>query len=181
MAFTIRPRYEPKPLLARLHDFTEEDRTGLIRRMLPGIIFDRRQLCLRYLHRPDEVDIMGNGRHILILNGGSSSLKFAVCEGSRCGAWTRQKTNRHLCGGAGWPRCSGFHRRHGEHSRVIRNRICDGLGFLGVELDPALNASASPVISAASADVEVRLIAAGEEAVIAAAVKDVLTRKDSSR
>lgn len=64
---------------------------------------------------------------------------------------------------------------------MIRNRICDGLGFLGVELDPALNASASPVISAASADVEVRLIAAGEEAVIAAAVKDVLTRKDSSR
>ena len=64
---------------------------------------------------------------------------------------------------------------------VIRDRICDGLGFLGVELDPALNASASPVISAAGADVEVRVIAADEEAVIAAAVDDVLTRKDSSR
>lgn len=449
------PRYEPKPLLARLRDFTEEDRTGLIRRMLPGIIFVRRQLCLRYLHRPDEVDIMGNGRHILILNGGSSSLKFAVCEASRCGAWTlrgqferigtsqtrffvtegRTESRRdvgsmkhgtatsflldwlekrfglatiaaighrvvhgglryqapeeindvmitelrrlrpfapehlpteldiisacserlsrvlqvacfdtafhrdmpalariipiprrfraegvvrygfhgisythlleslrrdapewaatgrlifaHLGNGAsvaavkdgrsvdttmgftpaaGIPMSTrsgdldpgiflyltqhagvdppGFDKmvnHHsgllgisetsgdlrdlldreesddraaeavalfcysvkkqigayaaalggldvlvftggiGEHSPVIRDRICGGLGFLGVELDPALNASASPVISAASADVEVRVIAADEEAVIAAAVNDVLTRKDSSR
>ncbi|MQW86461.1 acetate/propionate family kinase [Sinorhizobium saheli] len=69
----------------------------------------------------------------------------------------------------------------GQHSPVIRQRICDGLGFLGIELDPTRNASAKPVISAAGADVEVRVIAADEEAVIAAAVKDILTRKEPSR
>ncbi|MET4686240.1 acetate kinase [Sinorhizobium fredii] len=31
---------------------------------------------------------MQNGRNILILNGGSSSLKFAVCESARSGSWT---------------------------------------------------------------------------------------------
>ncbi|MEY9163489.1 acetate kinase [Sinorhizobium fredii] len=69
----------------------------------------------------------------------------------------------------------------GQHSPVIRKRICDGLGFLGIELDPALNASAKPVISAAGTGVEVRVVAADEEAVIAAAVNDILTRKETSR
>ncbi|WP_042777912.1 acetate/propionate family kinase [Sinorhizobium fredii] len=69
----------------------------------------------------------------------------------------------------------------GQHSSVIRQRICDNLGFLGIELDPALNASAATVISAAGAGVEVRVIAADEEAVIANAVKAILTRKESSR
>jgi acetate kinase len=67
----------------------------------------------------------------------------------------------------------------GEHSPVIRQRICAGLGFLGIELEPALNAATNPVISAAGSGVEVRVIAADEEAVIAAAVNDILTSKES--
>lgn len=69
----------------------------------------------------------------------------------------------------------------GEHSPMIRKRICYGLGFLGIELDPTRNAAAASVISIAEASVEVRVIAADEEAVIAKAVNGILTRKESSR
>ncbi len=36
----------------------------------------------------------------------------------------------------------------GEHSSVVRTRICSGLGFLGIELDEAQNVAHHPVISA---------------------------------
>ena len=35
----------------------------------------------------------------------------------------------------------------GERSALIRARICDGLGFLGIELDDPRNAAQAPVIS----------------------------------
>src|ERR1035438_8744775 len=35
----------------------------------------------------------------------------------------------------------------GEHAPLIRERICDGLGFLGIELDPQRNAKNAPLIS----------------------------------
>ena len=37
----------------------------------------------------------------------------------------------------------------GEHAPVVRARICDGLAFLGIELDRARNAANAPVISTA--------------------------------
>jgi acetate kinase len=69
----------------------------------------------------------------------------------------------------------------GENAPEIRGRICESLGFLGIELDPARNTSAAPVISMAGARVEVRVIAADEESVIAGAVTEMLSKQESFR
>ena len=70
----------------------------------------------------------------------------------------------------------------GENSPLIRERICDGLGFLGVELDPQRNATSAPKISPDPGRVEVRVIRANEELMIARSVVRVLhlgsTRED---
>jgi acetate kinase len=55
----------------------------------------------------------------------------------------------------------------GERSAVIRARICAGLDFLGVNLDPGRNASHAPVISPDGNPVTVRVIPTDEEITIA--------------
>jgi len=55
----------------------------------------------------------------------------------------------------------------GEHSPVIRARVCERLAWLGVVLDEAANAIAADLISAPSSAIEVRVIPADEEATIA--------------
>jgi acetate kinase len=62
----------------------------------------------------------------------------------------------------------------GENSPVIRARICDGLGFLGVALDGRRNAASSPLISRAAGRVVVRVIRTDEELMIARSVVRVL-------
>ncbi len=62
----------------------------------------------------------------------------------------------------------------GEHSSAIRSRICDGLQFLGLHIDPALNAADAAVISANSSRIVVRVIPTNEEFVIARGAYDVL-------
>jgi len=61
----------------------------------------------------------------------------------------------------------------GEHSPVIRARICDGLEFLGIALDPARNESNEVVISNADGRATVRVIPTDEESEIAAATGQV--------
>jgi acetate kinase len=46
----------------------------------------------------------------------------------------------------------------GENASVVRARICDGLGFLGIELEEKRNAANEGVISAAAGWVAVRVI-----------------------
>jgi acetate kinase len=60
----------------------------------------------------------------------------------------------------------------GENSSVIRERVCDGLGFLGVELDPDWNAANKPIIS--KGPVTVRVIKTDEELEIARSTWEVL-------
>jgi acetate kinase len=62
----------------------------------------------------------------------------------------------------------------GENAPVIRARICDGLGFLGIEIDPGRNASNEGVISADGGRVAVRMIHTDEEWMIAKTVSVVL-------
>ena len=62
----------------------------------------------------------------------------------------------------------------GENAAEIRSRICAGLGFLGVRLDPARNAESAPVISAIDGRVDVRVIRTDEEVMIAKAVGRLL-------
>jgi len=58
----------------------------------------------------------------------------------------------------------------GENSPVVRSRICEGLKFLGIELDEKQNEANAPVISAKIGKVVVRVIHTDEEEVIAKAV-----------
>lgn len=62
----------------------------------------------------------------------------------------------------------------GENAPVIRQRICEGLGFLGVELNPKRNAKNAPVISPDAGRVKVRVIRTNEELMIARSVMRVL-------
>jgi len=62
----------------------------------------------------------------------------------------------------------------GENCPSIRKRICEGLGFLGVELDEACNAKNEPLISSDSYRVKVRVIRTDEELMIARSVCRIL-------
>ena len=55
----------------------------------------------------------------------------------------------------------------GERSAPIRARICAGLAFLGVRIDPGRNASHGPVVSPEDSPVTVRVIPTDEEISIA--------------
>jgi acetate kinase len=58
----------------------------------------------------------------------------------------------------------------GENAPFVRARICDGLGFLGIELDEKKNAANAGVISAETSRVSVRVIHTDEELMIARSV-----------
>jgi acetate kinase len=63
----------------------------------------------------------------------------------------------------------------GENAPAIRGRICDGLGFLGIELDERQNSTNEGVISAVASRVVVRVIRTDEELMIAKTVCRVLS------
>jgi acetate kinase len=62
----------------------------------------------------------------------------------------------------------------GENSPVVRARICEGLEFLGVDVDEKRNAAAQGIISKTNGQVTVRVIRTDEERMIAETVRDVL-------
>jgi len=65
----------------------------------------------------------------------------------------------------------------GENSPLVRERICDGLGFLGIHLDPKPNAGSEGVISLnhrRRGAVQVRVIHTDEELMIARSVERLL-------
>jgi acetate kinase len=62
----------------------------------------------------------------------------------------------------------------GEHAPLIRERICDGLGFLGIELNAKRNVKNAPLISPGAGRVAVRVIPTDEEMMIARSVIRVL-------
>jgi acetate kinase len=58
----------------------------------------------------------------------------------------------------------------GENAPVIRARICDGLAFLGIDLDPDRNASNAGLVSSDRSAVAVRVVRTDEELMIARSV-----------
>ena len=64
----------------------------------------------------------------------------------------------------------------GENAPAMRTRICEGLGFLGIELDETPNTANAGVISSATSRVMVRVIRTDEERMIAETVCHVLGR-----
>ena len=62
----------------------------------------------------------------------------------------------------------------GENAPSIRRRICDGLGFIGIDIDPERNAANAPLISSLGGRVKVRVIHTDEELMIARSVARVI-------
>jgi acetate kinase len=62
----------------------------------------------------------------------------------------------------------------GENAPLVRARICDGLGFLGVELNEARNAESAGIISTETGAVTVRVIRTDEDLMIARSVRAIL-------
>src|SRR5262249_23126993 len=71
----------------------------------------------------------------------------------------------------------------GEHVPAIRARALAGMGWAGIELDPARNAAAcggSAAISAPAASIPVQVNTVGEEALLARAAATVESTADAS-
>ena len=68
----------------------------------------------------------------------------------------------------------------GEQAPPVRARICDGLGFLGIELEESRNAANEGVISTTDSRAAVRVIRTDEERMIAEAVCRVLGLRGTS-
>jgi acetate kinase len=62
----------------------------------------------------------------------------------------------------------------GENAPEIRDRICRGLGFLGIEIDKSKNSKNEAIISAPTGSVSVRVIPTNEELMIARFSQKVL-------
>src|SRR6185295_8350188 len=62
----------------------------------------------------------------------------------------------------------------GENAPLVRARICDGLGFLGIRIDPARNAGDAARISPDEGPVAVRVLRTDEELMIARSVRRTL-------
>lgn len=69
----------------------------------------------------------------------------------------------------------------GENAPLIRQRICDGLEFLGVKLNQKLNAKNAPLISSSAGRVKVRVIRTNEELMIARSVTRFLKLRSTRR
>src|SRR5918993_1723523 len=63
----------------------------------------------------------------------------------------------------------------GEHSATVRERICEGLGFLGIRPDPDRNAEHAPVISRDGDPVTVRVIPTDENLMVARHTRQLIT------
>jgi acetate kinase len=62
----------------------------------------------------------------------------------------------------------------GLHSRIVRERICDGLDYLGIQIDPSLNNDKNDIISPSGNRVTVRVMATNEELIIAQHTQECL-------
>lgn len=72
--------------------------------------------------------------------------------------------------------CGGI----GENSRLIRARICERLGWMGIEVDHARNAANERVISSEIARTTVMVIPTNEELVIARAARAALGAREAA-
>jgi acetate kinase len=64
----------------------------------------------------------------------------------------------------------------GEHAPAVRARICAGLEFMGITIDPEHNEANASIISPTGASVTVRVMPTNEELMIARHTRDVLAR-----
>lgn len=65
----------------------------------------------------------------------------------------------------------------GENAPEIRSRICEGPGFLGIQIDQARTEAGDAVISPDGANVSVRVVRSDEAVMIAETVRNALQRR----
>jgi acetate kinase len=63
----------------------------------------------------------------------------------------------------------------GENAPEIRSRICEGLGFLGIEIDEKQNKTNAPIVSKSGGNTTIRVIHTDEEWMIAKTVNQKIT------
>jgi len=69
----------------------------------------------------------------------------------------------------------------GENAPIVRSRICEGLGFLGLEVDARRNKANAKIISKDASPVTVRVMRTDEELMIAKSICHILGRGIASR
>jgi hypothetical protein len=111
---------------------------------------------------------------ILTINGGSSTIKFALF------CYQVKKWIGAFAGALGGLDTLVFAGGIGENAPLVRTRICEGLGFLGIDLEDKRNAANDGVISTTAGGVRVRVIRTDEEQMIARSVWLVLTRTNAA-
>jgi acetate kinase len=67
----------------------------------------------------------------------------------------------------------------GEHSSAVRQAICEGMSYMGIQLDPERNTGGVSIISAPQSPVLVRVIPTNEEIMIARHTRTVLNSANS--
>ncbi|MEX5729740.1 acetate kinase [Rhodovulum iodosum] len=72
--------------------------------------------------------------------------------------------------------CGGI----GENSVHIREKVCEGMGWLGMEIDEGRNLRSEQIISTDLSRVRVLVIPTNEELVIARAARDMLAQKEET-
>src|ERR671916_1419539 len=65
----------------------------------------------------------------------------------------------------------------GEHAGLVRERVCEGLAFLGIRLDRGRNAAHAPVISGDAAAVTVRVVPTDEDLMVARHTRRLIEQK----
>jgi acetate kinase len=65
----------------------------------------------------------------------------------------------------------------GEHSATVRERICEGLEFLGIPLNTDRNAAHAPVISSDDASVTVRVVPTDEDLMVARHTRRIIEQE----
>jgi acetate kinase len=65
----------------------------------------------------------------------------------------------------------------GEHAGPVRERVCEGLEFLGIRLDRGRNAAHAPVISSDAAAVTVRVVPTDEDLMVARHTRRLIEQK----
>jgi acetate kinase len=69
----------------------------------------------------------------------------------------------------------------GENAPIIRQRICQNMECLGIQLDPGRNEQNAPIISSEHGRVTVRVMKTNEELMIARAVYQIVREQDRGR
>jgi acetate kinase len=65
----------------------------------------------------------------------------------------------------------------GEHAGPVRERVCEGLEFLGIRLDRGRNAAHAPVISGDAAEVTVRVVPTDEDLMVTRHTRRLIEQK----